>query len=196
MLTFRHALAAVVAATALLPASTASAAGDVETTISELAADAARLVAEEQQLVSQADPSNTSTSPSERADALARLQIVDNEGHTALMRLERLGVDATEAIRTTLQRLPEGSTQAAAFSAVSRHRWSTTQPSSISGASPQHPMPSPTGAPGSSRGPAIGLLVVGRSRLAARRSAWPRSPTPSGAALPTTSWLRWRGATD
>jgi diguanylate cyclase (GGDEF)-like protein len=167
MFTFRHAIAAVVAATALLPAPVASAAGDVETTISELAADAARLVAEEQQLVQQADPNNTSSSPSERADALARLQIVDNEGHTALMRLERLGVNTTEAIRTTLQRLPEGSTETAAFSrgippsvvydaAVVDLRRIAATPDAVA-----------TGAPGSSRGPAIGLLVVGAGSLVA-----------------------------
>ena len=111
MITLRHALTAVAVVGALLPAVPVHAATDstdAADTVRAVATDAAELMAEEQQLVELADP-DLPSSAVDRVEVRARLRTVDRQGSDALLQLERLGVDITEAMRATLQRLPSGS---------------------------------------------------------------------------------------
>ncbi len=105
--TIRNALAAAAVAVAVVPAATAHATGDASDTIRSLASEAAQLVAQEQQLVTIVDPRNVDVSPIEQTDANARLETVDARGSEILVQLERLDVDVTEAVRATLDQLPD-----------------------------------------------------------------------------------------
>jgi len=84
---------------------TGHAAIDAPDAVRTLAVEAAELVAEEQQLLILADPAR-SDSPTDLAEARARLRAVDVQASTILSQLDQLDVDLTEAARSALERLP------------------------------------------------------------------------------------------
>ena len=83
----------VVAATALLPGATASAAEDGATTVSVLAAQALTLVEQERSLVAAGDTG-------------AALDAVDADGADVLARFDQLEVDLPPAVRSALSAMP------------------------------------------------------------------------------------------
>jgi diguanylate cyclase (GGDEF)-like protein len=107
MSTAARALAAVAACGLVLalPATSVFAIADVDAVARDLASDAAQIVAEEHQLLILNAP-DSDLSPADRTESRARLQAVDAQGYDMLMRLDRLGIDLSEAVRTVLSPLP------------------------------------------------------------------------------------------
>jgi diguanylate cyclase (GGDEF)-like protein len=145
--TFRTSLAATVLVAAVALPATASAATSVDLDeVGEMAATGVDLLTEEQALLDAADD----RSP---ADADARLDGVDRAGATLLVQLDHLGVQLTDASRTALGRLPEGSDGFAPPSVV--YDAAITDLARIA-VTPAAGLPQE----GRSSGPALGLLAV------------------------------------
>ncbi|MEO6572109.1 MAG: GGDEF domain-containing protein [Ilumatobacteraceae bacterium] len=104
----------LLAAIAVTPAAVAHASAPSVTATSadaiaasaRIADDAADLIAEEQALLGLTDPTTGSTA-AELAAGRARLRTVDAEGAAALAQFDSLGVDVTQAMRATLELLPD-----------------------------------------------------------------------------------------
>lgn len=103
-LTFFLTTVAVVVA----PVGIASASPDTSDVIGGLATESAELLAEEQELVLLLDRDPQAV-PAELAETRVRLHEVDADGYEMLDQFDALGVDLTEAIRTTMDRLPQTS---------------------------------------------------------------------------------------
>lgn len=91
-----------------MSAGNAAATADATDEVRELATDAAALIAEELALVTIANPA-TVDSPSQLSEAGARLDAIDGEGYVMLQQFDQLSVELTAAVRSALQRLPQGS---------------------------------------------------------------------------------------
>ncbi len=148
MTTIRIAVAALVAAVTVGPAVPALAATNVESTIRDLATEAADVAAEELALVTGADANP------------AELRRVDARGAEILGQLDRLGVDLTEAIRVALAPLPEtadGDVPPAVVygAAIADLGRIAATPSAVAAT------------PARSGSPEVGLLVVGALSLVA-----------------------------
>jgi diguanylate cyclase (GGDEF)-like protein len=166
----RLALAATIVVATLTSAPTAHAATDTETTIRTIATEAAALVAEEQALLELTDPS-AGTSEAELVAIEAQLASVDVRSASLLDQLERLGVDLTEAVRSTMVRLPDGDDLTTA------QRRSAAPPAVVYAAAVEDLLriaatPATVApVPGRSNSPALGLLAVAAISLLALGAA-------------------------
>ncbi|HUF96528.1 MAG TPA: GGDEF domain-containing protein [Ilumatobacter sp.] len=106
----RHAVL-ILGAAVWMSAGDAAATVDTSDEVRALATDAAALIAEELALVTITDP-GTVDSPSRLAEAGLQLAEIDAEGFALLQRFDQLNVDLTAAIRSAMQRLPDGSADA------------------------------------------------------------------------------------
>jgi diguanylate cyclase (GGDEF)-like protein len=104
MVKLRHVLATALVAVTIVPNAPAHAGGGATDVIRDLASDAAELMTREQALISLVDFSGDQSGPDTETEATLRQ--VDEDGYALLLQLDQLGVEVTQAIRSTMELLP------------------------------------------------------------------------------------------
>ena len=104
MVKLRHVLATALVAVTLTSAAPAHAATGATDVIRDLATDAAELMTREQALIGLIDFGGDQSAPD--TDTEATLRQIDEDGYALLLRFDQLGVEVTQAIRSTMELLP------------------------------------------------------------------------------------------